>query len=201
MNRFNVDLGHRQEQNNRETFRAVTGLQGEFGDSWHFDVFANYGRTTVERVNLNNRIDERWVAAVDAISIDATQAADLRDSGLAPLAAAGDIVCRSTLQEAQGEDSGLPDFAYTGCVPANILGFGLISQEAKDFINSTALGLSEIQQTQYSATVSNTELIDHWAGSISGVLGVEYREEQSAVRGDSLSALGNTFFNNLRTTN
>lgn len=200
LNRFNVDLGHRQEQNNRETFRAVTGLQGEFGESWHFDVFANYGRTTVERVNLNNRIDERWAAAVDAISIDATQAADLRDSGLAPLAAAGDIVCRSTLQEAQGEDSGLPDFAYAGCVPANVLGFGLISQEAKDFINSTALGLSEIQQTQYSATVSNPELIDHWAGSISGVLGVEYREEQSAVRGDSLSALGNTFFNNLAST-
>lgn len=200
LRRFNVDLGHRRELDNRETFRAVTGLQGEFGENWHFDVFANYGRTTVERVNLNNRIDERWAAAVDVIAIDAAQAADLQSSGLAPLATAGDLVCRSTVQEAQGVDSGLPDFAFTGCVPANVVGFGLISEEARNFINSTALGLSEIQQTQFSANIANPELINHWAGSISGVLGVEFRDEQSAVRGDSLSALGNTFFNNLAST-
>ncbi len=200
LRRFNVDLGLRQEFNNRETIRGVTGLRGEFGDGYRFDVFANYGRSSIERVNENNRIDERWAAAVDAVTIDAAGATDLRNSGLIPLAQAGDIVCRSTLQEAQGEDSGLPDFAYVGCVPANVVGFGLISQEAKDFVNSTAVGLAEVQQTQFAATVSNPELIDHWAGSIAGVLGVEFREEKSFVRGDSLSALGNTFFNNLAST-
>jgi hypothetical protein len=54
MNRFNVDLGLRQEENNRETFRAVSGLRGDFADDYTYEVFANYGRTTVERVNLNN---------------------------------------------------------------------------------------------------------------------------------------------------
>jgi len=198
--RFNVDLGLRQEQNNRKTVRVVTGFIGEFGDGFEFDVFANYGNTSIERVNLNNRIDERFAAATDAVVIDATGAADLVASGLFGGAAAGDIVCRSTLQEAQGETSGLPAFAFDGCIPLNILGEGRASPEAIDFVNSTALGLANIQQTQLQAIVSNPELFESWAGSFAGVFGLEYREERSFVRGDSLSALGNTFFNALADT-
>ncbi|MEO1320899.1 MAG: TonB-dependent receptor plug domain-containing protein, partial [Pseudomonadota bacterium] len=72
LNRFNIDVGLRQEENTRETFRLVTGLRGAIGQSsFEYDVFANYGRTLIERINLNNRIDERWAAAVDAVQIDA----------------------------------------------------------------------------------------------------------------------------------
>lgn len=200
LRRFNIDLGIRQELNNRETFRAVTGIRGDLGRGFELDAFINYGRTTVERVNLNNRIDERFAAAVDAIQIDATQAAALVASGLDPNAEAGDIACRSTVQEAQGTTTGLPDFAFNGCVPLNVLGINQASPEAIDFINSTALGLAEIQQVQFQAVVSNPELIEAWAGPISAVAGVEFREERSFVRGDSLSALGNTFFNALSDT-
>ncbi len=209
LRRFNIDLGNRREKNIRETFRGVTGLRGDIGNSnFTYDVFANYGRSTVERMNFNNRIDERWAAAQDAVFVDAAGAQALVDSGLAPGAAAGDIVCRATLTEALNavdpvanpDDSGLPNWAYEGCVPANVIGFGLISQDAKDWINSTALSTAEIEQTQFAAVVSNAELLDHWAGSIGGVLGLEYRREQSAVIGDSLSRLGNTFFNALADT-
>ena len=200
LRRFNIDVGNRQELNNRETFRAVTGIRGDIGRGFELDAFVNYGRTTVERVNLANRIDERWAAAYDAITIDGTQAAALQASGLIPDAAAGDIACRSTVQEAQGMESGLPDFAFTGCVPLNIFGFGLASQDAIDFVNSTALGLAEIQQFQVQAVVSNPELVQAWAGPVSTVFGLEFRDENSFVRGDSLSALGNTFFNALADT-
>ena len=200
LRRFNIDTGNRQEFDNRETFRAVTGIRGELGKGFEFDAFANYGRTTVERVNVNNRIDERWAAAYDAIRIDATQAAALQTSGLIADAQVGDIACRSTVQEAQGTDSGLPDFAFTGCVPINILGFGQVSQEGQDFINSTALGIAEIQQVQLQAIVRHSEIVNSWAGPVSAVAGVEFRDEKSFVRGDSLSALGNTFFNALADT-
>lgn len=200
LRRFNVDLGLRKEENDRELFRGVVGITGEFGDGYTFDVFANYGRSSIERVNLNNRIDERWAAATDPVMVDAAEAAALAASGLAPTAQAGDIFCRSTLLEAQGMDSDLPNWAYEGCVPANLIGFGLISQDAKDWINSTALGIAEIQQTQIGASIFNGELVDLWAGPLAVVGGLEYREEKSFVRGDSLSALGNTFFNALADT-
>lgn len=200
LRRFNIDLGNRKENNNRQLIRGVTGVRGEFGDGLIYDAFVNYGRSTIQRINLANRIDERWAAAQDAVVIDAAGATALVASGLGPAAQAGDIFCRSTLQEAQGIDSDLPDFAYEGCVPANVVGFGLISPEAIDFVNSVAVGSAEVEQIQYEATLAKPELFDLWAGPVSGVVGLEYREEKSRVQGDSLSALGNTFFNNLAST-
>lgn len=200
LRRFNVDLGLRQEENNRETVRFVAGLEGDLGGDFGYDLFVNYGRSSVERVNINNRIDERFAAATDAIQIDAAQASALQASGLGPDAQAGDIACRSTVQEAEGTVTGLPAFAYSGCVPLNVLGRGVASQEAIDFIHSTALGLAEIQQVQAQAVLTNSSLFNTWAGEVAGVLGVEFRDEKSFVRGDSLSALGNTFFNALSDT-
>ena len=201
LQRFNVDLGLRKENNTRETLRTVLGVRGEIFDTgYDYEVFANYGRTFLERVNFNNRINDRWLAAVDAVEIDEAGAAALVTSGLNPGAAAGDIVCRSTLQEAQGEDSGLPAFAFQDCVPANILGLGLISDEAKDFINATAVATSELEQTQIAAVVTNPEIVDLWAGPLGGVVGYEYREEQSRTEGDALSQTVDTFFNNLSDT-
>lgn len=201
LRRFNVDLGLRRENNTRETIRAVVGLEGDVGDSnYKYDVFVNYGRSTIDRINRFNRVDEKFAAATDPVRIDAAGATALQTSGLIPDAAAGDIVCRSTLLEAQGTTTGLPDFAYNGCVPLNVLGRNVASQEAIDFIHSTAISVSEIQQVQAGAYVSNSELFDNWAGSVAGVLGAEFRDEKSFVRGDSLSALGNTFFNALSDT-
>jgi outer membrane receptor protein involved in Fe transport len=200
LTRFNVDVGLRKEENNRETFRGVTGLRGELGDGYTYEVFANYGRTTVERVNLNNRIDERWLAATDAVSVNQAEADLINASGIVSGVSAGDIVCRASLQEAQGTVTGFPAFAYEGCIPLNVLGFGAPSPEAADWVNSTAIGLAEIQQTQMAAVLTNSDLLEGWAGPIGGVVGLEYREEKSFVRGDSLSALGNTFFNNLADT-
>ena len=202
LRRFNVDVGLRQEENTRETFRVVTGFRGDIGTTnFSYDVFANYGRTAIERVNLNNRIDERWAAAQDAVFIDAQGAADLRASGLNPSAAAGDIVCRSTLQEAQGDDSGFSELGYVGCVPINVVGFNQMSQAARDFVNTTALSTSEVQQTQFAASVSNPELFTGWAGPIAAVAGFEYREEQSNTNGDTFSQNVPTFFNALADTN
>ncbi len=195
LRRFNIDLGLRQEENNRQTIRGVTGIRGEFGKNYNFEAFANYGRTSIERVNLNNRIDERFAAATDVIVADAATAAAIGDG-----VNAGDFVCRSTAQEAQGINSGLPNFAFEGCKPLNVLGDGAGSQEGIDFVNSTAVGTAEIQQLQLQAVISNDQIFDNWAGPVGFVAGLEYREETSAVRGDSLSALGNTFFNALADT-
>ncbi|MEL7312746.1 MAG: TonB-dependent receptor, partial [Pseudomonadota bacterium] len=202
LRRFNVDLGLRQERNTRETFRVVSGLRGDIGESgFSYDVFANFGRTTIERLNFNNRIDERWAAAQDAVALDAAGAQAFRDAGINPNAQAGDIVCRSTLQEAQGEDSGFSELGYVGCVPVNVIGFNQMSQASRDFVNTTAQSSTELRQTQISGVLSNPELVTGWAGPIGGVVGFEYREEQSNTQGDTFSQIVPTFFNALADTN
>lgn len=208
LGRFNTDLGLRKEFDNRQTFRGVLGVRGDFqfgGRTFDYDVFGNYGRTTVERVNENNRIDERWFAAVDAVELTENDLAAITNpDAFAGGVNAGDIVCRSTLLAAQGEDPVLangqlaPNFAWQGCVPANILGNGNISDAAKAFINSTAVATGEAEQMQTGATLSSSNLADLWgAGPIAAAAGVEFRREQASQREDSLSALGNTFFNAL----
>jgi len=205
--RFNTDLGLRMEDNQRETFRGVLGLRGTVGGDWDYDIFANYGRTRSERINFNNRIDENFFAAVDSVAITQDDLDNISVGGfINPTAAAGDIVCRASLERALGETPVLsngapaPDFATEGCVPLNILGQGLASQEAIDFIMSTALATSTIQQFQTRATIQNGDLFETWAGPVAALFGVEYRQERSRTNGDSLSALGNTFFNALADT-
>lgn len=208
LRRFNTDLGFREEFTNRQTARGVVGLRGAFegfGRTFDYDLFANYGRTTVERVNENNRIDETWFAAIDAVAVSQEDIDNIVDgSFFAGGISAGDIVCRSTLLAAQGQTPLLangavaPDFAVNDCVPANIIGNGNISQAAIDFINSTAVATGEVEQFQTGFNVGSSDLVDLWgAGPIGALVGFEYRNEDARATEDSLSALGNTFFNAL----
>jgi len=209
LRRFNTDLGLRRERDNRDTFRTVFGVKGAFGSSldWEYDAYINYGRTRIERINSGNRIDERFAAAYDAVALTAEDVAAL-GGGNANIQnpAVGQVVCRSTLQSALGQSPTLPngnvapDFAFNGCQPLNVLGSGLSDPGAIDFVNSTAIGLAQIEQLQFSAYVANNNLYDAWAGPIGFVGGIEYRDEESVAREDSLSALGNTFFNALSET-
>ena len=212
MTRFNTDLGLRREFDNRQTARGVVGLRGNFnlfGRTFDFDAFGNFGRSTLERVNENNRIDEAWFAAVDAVQITEDDLADIQDPSFfgGGGVAAGDIVCRSQLQAARGDTPRLangdlaPAFAVEGCVPADIFGNGNISDEAKAFINSTAVATGEIEQFQTGFNVGSSNLFDPWgAGGIGALAGFEFRSEDASAREDSLSGLGNTFFNALGAT-
>lgn len=72
------DFGPRASNINREFFSISTGFEGEINDNWNWEVYYQYGGTTTSNTALNDRLDERYVQALDAI-VDP-------DSG--------DIVCR-----------------------------------------------------------------------------------------------------------
>lgn len=78
--RANVDAGRRGQRIKRTTQRFVLGLEGSLNENWDYEVSANYGQTEVNNVFLNNRIESRWRAGLDAV----------RDAN-------GQIVCRSGL--------------------------------------------------------------------------------------------------------
>jgi len=213
LRRFNTDIGLREELNNRETVRGVLGLRGAFqafGRTFDYDAFANFGRTTVERINGNNLVIDNFTAAADAVRVTEEDLANEQfdPSVFSTGVAAGDIVCRASLQAALGENpvlnngSNASSFIVNNCVPLNIIGEGNASDAALDFVNSTAVATGEIEQFQTGFNFGSGDLVDLWgAGSIGALIGFEYRSEDAKAFEDSLSDQGATFFNDLGATN
>lgn len=186
--RDNLDLGYTGRDINRETFRSVVGAEGTiFGDVF-YELSYVYGQTKSDIKFLNDRINERWFAAIDAVRDPAT----------------GEIVCRSDLDptavptdfiNAGGDPE---DFGTTftpgpnsGCVPADIFGED-VSREAANWINQTTLTRNELTQNVVSGYLSgdSSRLFELPGGSVGWVLGAEYREEESRNFASPLQKLG-----------
>ena len=186
VSRFNVDAGRRGEEVTRETARGVMGITGDFADVWTYDASFNYGALTESRANVNNRINARYYASIDAVRNPA-----------------GQIVCRATIDPLATIPTNLsnatrvpvPDFARTGCVPTSILGNGAINPAAAAFFNARSLSATDITQLVGSASVTTSELAEWYAGYIGFSAGIEHRKETSSQKTDALSAAGLTFLN------
>jgi outer membrane receptor protein involved in Fe transport len=171
INKMYNDIGRRLEENTRETTRFVTGIQGDISENWSMDVSLVHGKSEIERVNGANVILANYANAIDAV-----------------FDGSGNIVCRSEAARADG------------CVPANIMGDGLISQEAIDYVTTTSVGTSEIEQTVFNATFSNSAIYEMPAGMVGFAGGIEYRDESSVTIEDPFAKTGATFFNALGET-
>ncbi|NEL81404.1 MAG: hypothetical protein G3W61_34645, partial [Xanthomonas perforans] len=82
-----------------------------------------------------------------------------------------------------------------GCVPFSVFGNGAVTPQAAAWFNTTARSQAKIQQTVFSASVANSNLLSLPAGDIGFAGGVEYRKEQSEEITDPLAASGATFLN------
>lgn len=171
INKMYNDIGRRIEENTRETTRFVAGIEGDISENWSMDVSLVHGKSEIERVNGANVILANYANAIDAV-----------------FDGSGNIVCRSEAARADG------------CVPANIMGDGLISQEAIDYVTTTSVGTSEIEQTVFNATFSNSAIYEMPAGMVGFAGGIEYRDESSVTIEDPFAKTGATFFNALGET-
>jgi len=93
----------------------------------------------------------------------------------------GNIVCASGSED--------------GCVPLNIMGYGQPSQDAIDYVNTTSVGTSKIEQYNAGATIANSGIYELPAGYVGFAAGVEYRKEKSEIEEPDNAA--GTFFNAL----
>jgi iron complex outermembrane recepter protein len=172
------------EQTERTTFRFVGGLRGEFDNlGWNWELSYNYGRTEVESVFSNTRLDDRYFYAIDAVALNAanlpTFAANnntvnaVRNGQSIQInpgnAQAGDIICRSELD---GTAPGVSPFPQpptnpdgTGravsfvpgngqCAPINIIGANAITGAGADFAFVDILNSTILTQQQILATLS-----------------------------------------------
>ncbi|MGX6647526.1 TonB-dependent receptor plug domain-containing protein [Maricaulaceae bacterium MS644] len=174
MGRDNFDLGFTGTDIQRQTLRAVAGLEGEFDvlGGLTYEASYVYGRTEAETDYYGDRLEDRFLAAIDSVVDPAT----------------GEIVCRSDLDPTAvpgGLDPALFGTTFTpgansGCVPANVFGEN-ISPEAAAWITDTQTYRDEIEQSVFQAFLAGDSEVFFSlpGGPVEWVLGAEYREEES----------------------
>ena len=201
--RDNLDLGRRGEDNRRETYRGVVGLEAELTDNIRFDASYVYGRSDNRVRQLNTRFNDRFFAALDAVD----------EGEFLTGTPNGNIVCRSNLTgDATSSNQNVTgafffddfdELSFTpgpnsGCAPINLFA-PQQSQAALDFVNTTAVDRSTIKQHVVTGAFSGDlgDTLRLGGDAIGFALGAEYRKEISRNNPDPVNTTGLTFGNAL----
>jgi iron complex outermembrane receptor protein len=191
--RDNLDFGQRGENIQRETWRGVIGVRGQVSDSMRYDLSYVYGRTNVTAKYVNDIYDDRFFAAIDAVS----------DGN-------GGVTCRVnvdptwTPNQPLQADYGTRDvtnpttFQPGACSPINLFGEGQ-NQAGLDFIRASTTDRSSIEQHVVSGSVSGN-LFTLPGGDFGYAVGAEYRRESANFTPDPIAEQGLTFTNALSPT-
>lgn len=151
---FNGDLGIQHPITDRKVSRMVLGADGKFdmfGSRWTWDGYASYGFSQQHVVSGNTITLANYQRAIDAV-----RASD------------GSIVCRSTLTN-----------PANGCVPLNLFGLGVASQDAIDYVIANPYSHARLDQKVVSGNLHGSPFND-WAGPVSFAVGIEHRREATS---------------------
>ena len=167
----------------RETVRTVLGIEGEFDNSWRYEVSANYGRHERNISSTDRVIIDRWFAALDAVTDPATGQPACRSS-VDPTTLPGNTPFQIPAYEA-GYFSFTPGDGQ--CVPLNIwAGRAGLTAEAEDFMTVDEWSKLVMDQFVFSAfmTGDTADFFELPAGPIAFAAGLEYRDESSEATFD-----------------
>lgn len=172
------------ENTERSTLRFVAGLRGEFEKlGWKWELSYNYGRTEVESVFKNTRLDDRYFYAIDAVGLTTATLAGFqatnRQIGVvrggqsvlinSSAAQVGDIICRSELdgtapgvspfprppRNPDGTGRAISFTPRTGaCAPINIFGPDSINGLGADFAFVDITNSTILTQQQLLGTLT-----------------------------------------------
>ena len=157
------EVGTRGSTAERDTFRFVTGIKGEFDawKTWNYEVYGGYGQTKEAQQSTGQVNVLNFANALQAIP---------GQNGGAP-------VCASADARAQG------------CVPINIFGFNTISPEALKYVTAPGSLLTRTTQKMAGGQI-NGEVWDLPAGPLGVAAGFEWRKEFSSAVPDALTQAG-----------
>jgi len=183
VSRDNFDLGIRNNDVRRETTRAVAGLKGGLTPHVSYEVSFVYGETDARDYVGNNRFNDRFAAALDAVVDPSTGQATCR-SNLNPAAVPFNLEWQgwNGYEPLPGTWAGsFTPGPNSGCVPLNILGDGSISPEAAAWIMTTSLLKSKMTQQVAQAFLSGDfgNALRLPGGSVGYATGIEWRKEAS----------------------
>lgn len=172
---LNGDIGPIIGDTERVMRRYVGGLEGTFdalGSSWKWDAYYAKSSHTLYISTANDAVESRFYQAADAVRN-----------------AQGVIVCRSTLTNPND-----------GCIPYNVMGVGVNSAAAIDYVTDGGLGKTEITQDVASVTLTG-EPFSTWAGPVFVALNAEHRKDQSRGTVSELSNSDGLWGGNFKATN
>ncbi|RUO61900.1 TonB-dependent receptor domain-containing protein [Pseudidiomarina insulisalsae] len=172
MAKFFDEWGNRSADNERQTFRVVSGVKGDVGigsSVVDYDLYYSYGETSNVRNTLNSIIPGNFAAAVNSV-IDPTT---------------GEAVCADPSQASVNPED---------CVAYNPFGFRQASQEAIDYVSADVTRTDTITQEYVGASfvTDSRGLVELPGGYIGVAFGFEYREETSETITDEFTRRGLT---------
>ncbi|WP_119977817.1 TonB-dependent receptor domain-containing protein [Shewanella algidipiscicola] len=168
LNRMDTEFGNRTYNQDRETFRFLIGVEGAISDNWDYSIHAQRGQLKETTLWGGEIWADRYDQAKDAV-----------------FAADGSIVCRDA------------DARAAGCVPLNLLGVNQASQEAIDWVSTSAGQTAKTTQTT-AGLVINGALFELPAGYVNAAFSADYRKEESETNPDQ-ELIDGTIFGNTAT--
>jgi len=173
--RFNIDFGGRGENHERDLYRVVVGAEGNFFDTWSYNIALNYGRAETFYQTRGNVLLANFTRAVNAVRNPA-----------------GQIVCAVNADAVTTNDD-------AACRPLNLFGLGAPSAEALDYIGFTSSREQWSEQKNALVTISgdSSKLFELPGGPVQFVIGGEWREEDSFSAFDDVTRSGQTFLNSI----
>ena len=190
LSRSLLDVGIRDEDFSRDTYRTVAGLRGTFNEDWTFELSANYGKFK-ETINTDGYIDkQRFMLAMDAGVNPANGQIQCR----AKFDPASAIILQRTLTAEQTATlQGRLAADIASCVPYNP--FGAADNSASvAYFSSPGTSKSSLDQLDILGFVSgdSSQLFELPGGPIRFALGGEYRREKANYTQDPFLQTGLT---------
>jgi outer membrane receptor protein involved in Fe transport len=157
-----AEVGGRGSTADRDTFRFVTGIKGEFDawKTWNYEVYGAYGQTKEAQQSTGQVNVLNFANALQAVP-----------------GPNGVPQCVSADARAQG------------CVPINVFGFNTISPEALKYVTAPGSLLTRTTQKLVGGQI-NGEVWDLPAGPLGVAAGFEWRKEFSSAVPDALTQAG-----------
>lgn len=175
MGRVNTDFGMYRTDAKMKTYRAMAALEGDFGDSWKWSAYYQFGRTRSDVSIYNNVITANLNRAIDSVM-----------SG-------GSAVCRVNADAN-------PNNNDPSCVAINLFGYGSPSGPALAYVTGHQQALTTMKQNVVAADVQG-EPFSTWAGPVSVAFGAEYRKESVNITSDPISQAGGFAIGNPKALN
>lgn len=159
---YNPDLGEPAQLNEVwvHSYFVMTGLEGKFGDGYHWDANYTHSRSTTNTRGDNNQNLAHLYAALDAVVDPAT----------------GNLVCNVSLTNPG---------VYPGCVPINPFGPTAPSQQALNYVFGRIETLTTNTMDDLSASITGRTFND-WAGPIRTALSGDVRRASFEMSSNSL---------------
>ncbi|MBT2133030.1 TonB-dependent receptor [Croceibacterium sp. LX-88] len=179
-----LDVGIRDEDFQRDTYRIVGGLRGTFNDDWQYEVSANYGKMK-EKTSTYGFLDrQRFMLALDG--------------GVDPVS--GQIVCRAQFDPAAAvpypntpENVARLAADVAACVPYNPFG-AADNSKSVNYFSYNARHTGSIDQLVFNGFVTgdSSQVFELPGGPIRFALGAEYRRENAFFQQDPFVESGAT---------